>query len=162
MLYTITSPRILSILLEEITASAPSSPITDAEARNMTYLQAIIKEGLRIWPPVTGLSSKEVPKGGDVVNGVFIPGGTHIGYAAFGLVRDKEIWGEDANEFRPERWLVEDNVRLKEMEAAWELVFGYGRWQCLGKNVAMMELNKVVVEVGPELLLWEWSEANAG
>lgn len=116
----------------------------------MPYFQATIKEGLRIWPPVTGLGSKQVPREGDIINGVFIPGGTHIGHAAWGVFRSKEIWGEDANEFRPERWLVGgdgDKGRLQEMDATWELVFSYGRWQCLGKNVAMVELNKVIVEV---------------
>jgi cytochrome P450 len=152
MLYVITSPRILSILLDEIADFAPSSPITDAEARTMPYLQAIIKEGLRIWPPVTGLSSKEVPKGGDVINGVFIPGGTHIGCAFWGIFRSREIWGEDANEFRPERWLIDDKARLKEMEVVWEFIFGYGKWQCLGKNVAMIELDKIIVEVSRLLL----------
>jgi cytochrome P450 len=147
MLYVTTSPRILSVLLDEIAAAAPGEQISDAKARNMPYLQAVIREGLRIWPPVVGLSSKEVPKGGDIINGIFIPGGTNIGFAAFGVFRNKELWGDDANHFRPERWLTEDKARLKEMDAVWELVFGYGRWQCLGKNVAMMELNKVVVEV---------------
>lgn len=147
MLYITTSPRILSILLAEIESFAPSSPITDAEARRLPYLQAIIKEDLRIWPPVTGLSSKEVPKGGDTINGVSIPGGTHIGYSAWGVFRSKEIWGNDANEFRPERWLVDDKARLKEMDVVWELIFSHGKWHCLGKNVAMIELNKVVVEV---------------
>ncbi|KAG0645674.1 Cytochrome P450 monooxygenase lolP1 [Hyphodiscus hymeniophilus] len=148
MLYISTSPRILSNLLSEINTFAPSSPISDAEARKMPYLQAIIKEGLRIWPPVQGLSSKEVPQGGDTINGVFVPGGTAIGYAATAIFRDEEIWGPDAKLFHPERWLIHDERRLKEMNAVWELVFSYGKWQCLGKNVAMMELNKVIVEDG--------------
>lgn len=113
----------------------------------MPYLQAIIKEGLRIWPPVTGLSSKVVPKGGDTINGVFVPGGTNIGWAVWAVFRSKEIWGDDANEFRPDRWLIDDKTRLKEMDAVWELIFSHGKWHCLGKNVAMIELNKVIVEV---------------
>jgi cytochrome P450 len=46
----------------------------------MPYLQAVIKEGLRIFPPVAGLMSKEVPPGGDAFNGLYIPEGTKIGY----------------------------------------------------------------------------------
>jgi len=56
-----------------------SSPIRDAEAKQLPYLQACIKEGLRIWPPVTGLMEKEAPPQGDMINGVFVPGGTKIG-----------------------------------------------------------------------------------
>lgn len=147
MLYVITSPGILSNLLAEIETFKPSSPITDAEGRKMPYLQAVIKEGLRIWPPVTGLSSKTVPKGGDTINGVFIPAGTNIGWAVWAVFRSREIWGDDANEFRPERWLIDDKARLKEMDAVWELIFSHGKWHCLGKNVAMIELNKVIVEM---------------
>jgi hypothetical protein len=53
-LYLITNPRVLSKLRAEIAAASASVPITDAEARKLPYLQAVIKEGLRIWPPVVG------------------------------------------------------------------------------------------------------------
>lgn len=132
----------------EINEHRPSQPIiTDTEARAMPYLQAVIKEGLRIHPPVVGLMSKEVPSGGDTFKGQYLPGGTKIGYCAWGIFRRTDIWGEDANEFRPERWLDSPKDQLRLMEGTLELVFGYGRWQCLGKNIALMELNKVLVEV---------------
>jgi cytochrome P450 len=149
MLYAITSPHIYLALINEIKDFAPSMPISDAEARKMPYLQAVIKEGLRIWPPVSGIATKLVPKEGDTFNGMHIPGGTEIGFAAFGLAQSKEVWGSDAKEFRPERWLIDDQARLKEMDASWELVFAHGRWKCMGQNMALMELNKVVVEVSP-------------
>lgn len=115
----------------------------------MPYLQAVIKEGLRIFPPVAGLSSKLVPPGGDTFNGIVLPEGTKIGYCAWGVFRNKEIFGEDVDVFSPERWL-EEHVpieKVRERELTLELIFGYGRWQCLGKNLAMIELNKVFVEV---------------
>ncbi|CAI4215918.1 unnamed protein product [Parascedosporium putredinis] len=146
LLHILSTPRVHARLLAEIAAAAPSRPIKDAEARQMPYLQAVIKEGLRIFPPVTGLMSKDVPKGGDTYNGLYIPDGTKIGYCAWGVFRRKEIWGEDAAVFRPERWLDGSSEKVREMEATLELVFGYGRWQCLGKNVALIELNKVFVE----------------
>lgn len=126
-----------------------SSPIiTDAEARKLPYLQAIIKEGLRIWPPIAALLSKEVPAGGDVLNGLFVPGGTRIGWCPWGIFRNTKTFGEDADTFRPERWLeARSPEKTKEMEDTLGLVFSYGRHACLGKNVALMELNKVFVEV---------------
>ncbi|PHH60644.1 hypothetical protein CDD81_1395 [Ophiocordyceps australis] len=147
-LFIISNARVLSKLLDEIKASKPTWPvITNAEARNMPYLQAVIKEGLRTFPPVAGLMAKEVPKGGDSFKGIFFPEGTRIGYCAWGIMRQRELWGPDANEFRPERWLEASPEKAREMEGTADLVFGYGRWQCLGRNVAFMELNKVFVEV---------------
>ncbi|KAI9733771.1 MAG: hypothetical protein M1818_007185 [Claussenomyces sp. TS43310] len=147
LLYIITAPRVCDRLLQEISFAAPSSPISNAEARKMPYLQAVIKEGLRIFPPVTGLMSKVVPPEGDTLNGDFIPGGTKVGYCAWGVFRDKKVWGEDSNVFRPERWLEGSGDEIREKELTWELIFSYGRWQCLGKNVALLELNKVFVEL---------------
>jgi cytochrome P450 len=140
-------PRITAKLRAEFSSNPISSPIKDSEARNLPYLQAVIKEGLRIFPPVVGLSSKEVPPGGDVVNNQSVPGGTKIGYSAYGIFRDKGIWGQDVDQFRPERWLEASPEKLKEFDSTLELIFSYGRHQCLGKNLALMELNKVFVEV---------------
>lgn len=147
MLHIITLPPILAKLRAEIDASTISNPITDAEARRMPYLQAVIKEGLRIFPPVAGLMAKEVPPEGHTWKGVFIPGGTRMGYCAWGIFRREDIWGEDAGDFRPERWLEGTENDVKNMESTLELVFSYGKWQCLGKPIALMELNKVFVQV---------------
>jgi cytochrome P450 len=155
-LYLITTPRVLKKFRAEYSKSPISSPILDSEARNLPYLQAIIKEGLRIWPPVVGLMAKEVPPAGDVVNGLFVPGGTSIGYCAFGIFRDKKIWGEDADVFRPERWLDSEVEKIREHEQTLELIFAFGKYQCLGRNVALMELNKVFVEVSECCLFWVW------
>lgn len=169
MLYIITNPRIATCLLSELTAASlghdtslsSSDPvISDSQARSLPYLQAVIKEGLRVHPTVVGLQSKEVPAGGDIWKGVRLPGGTHVGVCYWGLMRRPDVWGDDAAEFRPERWLESPPENLRAMEDAWELVFGYGRWQCLGKNVALMELNKVFVEVCDSISLFSttWND----
>lgn len=79
----LTSPSILAKLRSEIDQGIAngqvSSPIKDSEARRLTYLQAVIKETLRLWPPVQGLLLKVVPPEGDNFEGTFLPGGTFIG-----------------------------------------------------------------------------------
>ncbi|EXJ92137.1 hypothetical protein A1O3_00687 [Capronia epimyces CBS 606.96] len=147
MLHLITNPRVLSKLLAELKANQISDPITDSEARRLPYLQAVIKEGLRIHPPVTGLMLKDVPPTGDTINGYFVPGGTKLGYCAFGLFWDPKLWGSDARVFRPERWLEGSPEEIRQKEANLELVFGHGRWQCLGKSIAQIELNKIFVQL---------------
>ncbi|KAF4881803.1 Cytochrome P450 monooxygenase lolP1 [Colletotrichum fructicola] len=169
LLHLITNPRVLAALRAEIAGSELSWPVLkEAEARKMSYLQAVIKEGLRIHPPVAGQMSKEVPKGGDTFEGVYLPEGTRVGYGAWGIFRRAEVWGQDADEFRPERWLEGDAERLKLMNETLEIVFGHGKWKCLGRNVAMMELQKVFVELlrRYDLVLCEptipWKSLNYG
>lgn len=152
MLHIITSPSVYTKLREEIAeflnAGRISSPvIRDAEAKEMPYLQAVIKEGLRIWPPLTGLMTKTVPPAGDTFNDVFLPGNTEIAYSAWGVHHNKKTYGEDAEVFRPERWLEAEGEVLHKMERSQEVVFGSGRYGCLGKSVAFVELNKVFVQV---------------
>jgi cytochrome P450 len=149
MLFIMTNPRVVNTLRSEITSHRIPSDrvITDAEARAMPYLQAVIKEGLRIFPPITGLMSKQVPPQGDTFKGTWLPGGTKIGNCTWGLLRRKDIWGEDSDSFKPDRWLETDEEKLREMESVVDLVFGFGKYQCLGRNIAFLELNKVFVEV---------------
>jgi cytochrome P450 len=166
LLYLLTHPRVYAKLQAEVDAAvasgkAPPAPgiISDVEAKDLPYLQACIKEGMRVHPPAGGPFPKRVPDGGDTVmvdgKPVFLPGGTHISYAVWPLHLDKRVYGEDAEEFRPERWLLEkDEAKLAAMHRTHDLIFGYGKYQCLGKPVALMEINKAIFEVGlpPPLL----------
>ena len=92
--------------------------------------------------------SKIVPEEGDTYKGIYLPPGTAVSCCTFGACRDQKIFGEDANTFRPERWLYDDEAIIKRREATLELVFGQGRWQCLGRHLALMKMRKVIVEVG--------------
>lgn len=124
-----------------------SSPIKNSEAKQLPYLQAVIKEGLRIMPPATGLFSKQVPQEGDTINGMLVPGGTQISSCSFGIHHSKKTFGDDADIFRPERWLEAHGEALTQMTSTADLIFHFGKFQCLGKPVALMELNKIYVEV---------------
>ncbi|KAH6640368.1 cytochrome P450 [Chaetomium tenue] len=130
-----------------VTEGRISSPITNEEAKKLEYLQAVIYEGLRMQIPFSGLLMKEVPPEGDTIDGIFVPGGTRIGHNTQGIMRRRDIFGDDADIFRPERWLNISPGKRQEMVQTTELVFGYGRWGCLGKPVAFLELNKVYVEL---------------
>lgn len=162
LLYLCSNPRAYTRLQREIderiASGLISSPcITNAESLSFPYLQAVIYESLRMRPPFDGLPFKVVPPEGDHTrDGRFIPGGTKI-TATFGAMqRNKEVFGLDADVWRPERWLEEDGCdpeRRREMKSVVEMVFGYGRWQCAGKMVAMVELNKVFCQVSFRSLL---------
>ena len=123
-----------------------SDPVTFAEAQNLKYFQAVIKEALRMHPAVGLLLERVVPEGGAEVGGVWLPEKTVIGMNPWIASRDKATYGEDAYEFRPERWLEADEERLKIMDRNF-LAFGGGARTCLGKNISFLEMSKLVPQV---------------
>jgi cytochrome P450 len=159
-LYLVTNPRVYAKLQREFDAASESGNvevgetgvITLAATKRMVYLQAVIREAMRVWPPVVNLFPHDVPREGDtvVVDGTsyFLPGGAEIGLSVTGMMHSKAIFGKDAKCFRPERWLEEgDEERLVRMTRTTDLIFGHGRWQCLGKSIAQLEIGKTVYEV---------------
>jgi cytochrome P450 len=90
---------------------------------------------------------KEVGFGGDTYKGSYLPAGTRVGHNTWSITHDKGMFGEDADQFRPERWLEVDDGKRNIMKRQTQLVFGSGRWECAGKAVAFMELHKLFVEV---------------
>ena len=149
VLYVATNPQVYSKLMPEIIAAEAagtiSHPIKYQEALRLPYLQAVIKESLRIYAPAGCPMPRLVPPGGARFCGFFIPEGTWIEMSHWALNRRKETYGEDADLFRPERWL-EDEERARAWEKA-DMNWGAGYCTCLGKNIALMEINKTVVEV---------------
>ena len=156
----ISNPHIYArVTAECLSANLPaSSIISNAQALELPYLQACIKEGVRHFPVATGLMPKIAPPGGDTHNGIFIPAGTQVGLCAWNVHRNnKAIFGEDAAVFRPERWLEASPPRLAQMERTEELSFGHGRFKCLGEKIAKVELNKSMFEL---IRRFEWSLLN--
>ncbi|KAF4461893.1 pisatin demethylase, partial [Fusarium albosuccineum] len=151
MLYIVASPpiylRLKQEIFEAIREGRASSPITNAESKRLPYLQAVIYESFRIRPTTTGKFYKEVPPGGEEILGKFIPGGTSIGMNLPALLRSEDAFGPDAHVFRPERFLEVDQDVAAKMKRHVELMFGYGRWMCAGKPVALIELNKIIFEL---------------
>jgi cytochrome P450 len=148
MLYIMTNPHVYKKVQAEIDSTVYTDPvISDAQARKLPYLQAVLKEGARIFPVAIGIMSKVVPPEGDTINGIFIPGGTEIGKNDWAIQRNKNVYGEDSMLFRPERWLKAEGDQLEKMERTLKLAWGYGKYSCLGKNIALMNLNKALFEV---------------
>ncbi|KAI3338722.1 cytochrome P450 [Ustulina deusta] len=110
--------------------------------------EVVLREGLQFSPPTTALVAKQVPLEGDTFGGRFLPGGTRVSVInILSIQKSKDFFGEDADVFRPERWLDISDEKYREMSQVVDQVFGWGRWQCLGKQIALLELNKVIVEL---------------
>ncbi|KAL8383263.1 hypothetical protein RB595_006832 [Gaeumannomyces hyphopodioides] len=146
------SPFAYSRLLQEIDETIRANSLGERQismelAKTLPYMQAVIYEGIRLSPPFTGLLMKEVPAGGDTVEGKFVPAGTRVGVAIRAVMLRADVFGPDVRTFRPERFLECDEATRGRMQQTVELAFGYGRWMCAGKPIALMELNKTYFEL---------------
>ena len=106
LLYILTNPPVYAQLHQEIDNQKSSvhdtnAIISCASARNMPFLQACIREGLRLFPPMQGLQNKVAPPGGITVNGLFVPGNVEVCTNYHSMMRRSDIFGPDADVFPP-------------------------------------------------------------
>jgi cytochrome P450 len=117
-----------------------SDPVKLEEANEMPYLQACMYEALRLHPAVGMSLPRVVPADGIEIDGKFLPAGTIVGVNPWVVHRDQEVFGEDVETFRPERWLERDRSDMDRFFFA----FGSGARVCLGRNISWMEMSKLV------------------
>ncbi|KAI0432521.1 cytochrome P450 [Xylaria sp. FL1042] len=118
-----------------------SSITTAAEAEACKYLQAVIYESMRLFSPAAFMLDRDVPLGGMTICGHHVPGGTVVGTSPWAIHLAPQVWGNDAEEFRPERWLeCEDPGTLRRFFFA----FGGGTRTCIGRNISWLEIEKLV------------------
>lgn len=115
---------------------------------------------------------RSIPPEGANISGFHLRGGTIVGIAPSSIHQLKSIYGEDAHQFRPERWIQSDAEQIKVMDRNLLTVsigqlnqvdssfccrrpdfwlistqFGYGARTCLGKNISIMEMGKLVPQI---------------
>lgn len=113
---------------------------------NLVSVRNVLLETLRLYPvfPLlarAALEDTQLPTGGGAQQNmpVFVPKGTNIILSYYALHRDPAVFGDDVEEFRPERW---DQIK----PGAWEFMgFGGGNRACLGQQKALVEAAYVLV-----------------
>ncbi|KAI1374267.1 cytochrome P450 [Hypoxylon crocopeplum] len=143
----LTHPSTLAKLRAELDEAAAqgnlSTTATWKESIALPYLNACFKEAGRIHPPFGLHLERVVPPGGLSVCGKTLPAGTIVGMNAWVVHRDPDVFGPDADAWRPERWIEGDEARIKKMDASL-LTFGAGHRTCLGKHISYLEIFKLV------------------
>ena len=140
--------RLQDELNQALSAGELSNPPRFTETDKMPYLAAVIKEAMRLYHLLAGPLERVVPTGGAEIVGKWLPSGTVVSVPAGVVHRDKTVYGDDASDFRPGRWLEADEHQRVVMERTM-LSFGAGKRICLGRHIAELEMKKVI----PRLLL---------
>lgn len=149
-------PRVQETLRKEL-ADAVSRVggrgLTDADLARLPYLQAVVKEGLRMHPPGPLLSWARLSTSDvHLSNGMVIPAGTTAMVNMWAITHDPSEW-EEPDVFRPERFLdLEVDVRGRDLRLA---PFGSGRRVCPGKNLGLATVNMWVAEL---VRCFKWAE----
>ncbi|KAI9694401.1 MAG: hypothetical protein M1822_000017 [Bathelium mastoideum] len=140
------NPHVISKLQDELDKALPSDDVPRFEqVRDLPYVDAVIKETMRIHSTSSLGLPRVVPPGPGVeIAGHHFAQGNVVSVPAYTIHHSKEIWGADANEFRPERW---EEVRLTDKQKTAFIPFSYGPRACVGRNVAEMELALIVSTV---------------
>jgi len=152
--YLLKHPATQEKLVAELDSACAANILTTPsptwnETQALPYLCAVIKEGLRMNPALSLPLERVVPSTGLQLpdeNQTFLPSGTIVGINPYVLHRDPRIFGEHPEQWDPERWFSEHEKKTKYMEHSL-LSFGGGKRSCLGKNIAMLELHKLVPAV---------------
>ncbi|KAI1348111.1 cytochrome P450 52E2 [Xylaria sp. FL0043] len=132
-------PDIVAIIRNEIQDVGRENP-TWEDLRNMKYLNWVLKEALRLNPPVASNQREAIrdtilPTGGgtDGKSPIFVTKGTSLRYLPWVMHRRKDIFGDDAEEFRPERW--------EDLRVTYEyLPFNAGPRICIGQQFALTQM----------------------
>ncbi|RFU28115.1 hypothetical protein B7463_g8227, partial [Scytalidium lignicola] len=149
--HILSHPSVQKTVVEEIRAAFPDKVVGSedsmpkySELGKLPYLQACIKESLRLTPPATIHLPRSVPAGGKMIAGVYYPAKTTVGISALPIHHNPELFGPDALQFNPDRWIHgSKGLSVEEMNRYW-IPFGVGSRQCIGKNVALLELVKLI------------------
>ncbi|KAF4585833.1 putative P450 monooxygenase [Ophiocordyceps camponoti-floridani] len=140
-------PDIWQRLQTEI-SSLNGQPPSYTQLKKLACLDALLRESLRLYPVVPFIGRQAavdttLPTGGgtDGTAPVLIKRGQTVQYLTTMLHLRKDLYGQDAQEFRPERWLDDESAKHKTSpRATWRyLPFGGGARVCMGQQLALMQ-----------------------
>lgn len=144
--YIALHPRVQEKLqkeLDEASGTEDDGVFTYEQVKRLPYLEAVINEGLRVHSTSSLGLPRVAPEGGLTIKGVHFPQGTVLSVPTYTIHRNTQAWGEDADQFRPERWFERDHAAMQKAFNP----FSYGPRACVGRNLASMELLIIISSI---------------
>lgn len=135
------NPEVEQRVLEEIQSVCGARDVTYDDLNRLKYLHAVLSESLRLYPSVP-YDSKVAISDDTLPDGTWIPRGTVVQFNPYSMGRSRKIWGDDAEGFRPERWVSAEPPNPYAYP-----VFNAGPRECLGKRLSLVEMKTLIVGV---------------
>lgn len=120
------------------------------ELREMHYVHAAITESMRLYPPVP-MNLLRADTDDVLPDGTAVQAGWSVAYNSYGMGRMESVWGGDAREYRPERWLNPADGTFRPDSPFRFVAFHAGPRLCLGKEMAYIQMKSIVACVLEEL-----------
>ncbi|XP_043690531.1 cytochrome P450 94A1-like [Telopea speciosissima] len=144
------NPRIENEILKEIIKEKPEGVDHFDEVKDMVYTHAALCESMRLYPPVPS-DGKQAASDDVLPDGSVVKKGMQVLYHPYAMGRMESLWGKDWAEFRPERWLEKEEItgkwRFVLRDSYTYAVFQAGPRICLGKEMAFLQMKRVVAGV---------------
>ncbi|KAG0171862.1 Protein kinase alk2 [Apophysomyces sp. BC1034] len=143
-------PRIEAKLFDEINEHITDEVTQDSTAlyeviKDMKYAHAIFYEVLRHYPSVP--ANQKFALNDDIwPDGTHVRKGDYILWSPYSQGHSEKVWGPDAKQFRPERWITETGELRRETQGQWP-VFHAGPRVCLGQHLATLEALVVIISL---------------
>ncbi|KAL0383721.1 UNVERIFIED_CONTAM: cytochrome [Sesamum calycinum] len=167
----INHPNVLRRAVQEIDSVVGKDRIVqESDLPRLPYLQAIVKETLRLHPPAPLIPRESTED--STISGYHIPANTRLFVSIWAVGRDPKYW-EDALEFKPERFLQEDGSVKGQLDVRGQnyhfLPFGTGRRGCPGTTLTLLLVQTALAamiqcfdwKVEGEMALWIWKKGLA-
>lgn len=138
-------PYVAAKIREELVAKVPHlmkgklEVPTMEELKDLVYLEAAIRENLRLNPPVA-VTARTALSPTTLSDGTRINAGDRVVLATYAAARQPTVWGEDAAEFKPERWIDLATGGLITVSPFKFTSFLAGPRICLGQKFAILEM----------------------
>ena len=129
---------------KDLELAARGAEISYNDATKLPYLAAVVRESMRLDPSFVYQMPRCTPTIGIEIGPYHLPKGLYAGISPRAMNRSKEVFGDDAEEFVPERWLPSpsnDEEAIKEKNRLFT-TFGMGSRVCIGQNIALVEIYK--------------------
>ncbi|CEO60221.1 hypothetical protein PMG11_04859 [Penicillium brasilianum] len=149
--YVLKNPDVHKKLCDELRSANLTLPARWKDIQGLKYLEAVMREAMRVHPGVGLILERTVPQGGlSLPDGRVVPAGVTVGMNPWVINKDEGVFGANVDEFIPERWLQRPDepeeiyqARFSKMKST-DFTFGAGSRACLGRYLSQLESFKLI------------------